>query len=160
MSGFPNRPNRSAFGPTRQDERPVENPVTELGADDMNLDFHQNAGMGLVIQRVAILVGVSGAAIVSPHAYQGLAWDPTQSIPDIPVTYNGVGDYTVNFLSSYDDEKGTPVATALKGGQAIPQGSTNLNGIIELPDAQTVTVKLFQADTGAAIDSNFFLILW
>ncbi len=160
MSGFPNRPARPAFGPERENERAVQNPERELDAKDMNLDFWQVSGMGLVTPRVTLLVGVTGAAIVSPHGYQGVAWDPKQLLPELPVTYVGVGDYQLILQPTYPDQLGNAVATALKGGKATPQGTGNLNGIVDIFDPVTVNIKLFTADTGAAVDSNFLLELW
>lgn len=159
MSGFPNRPTRTDYGPTREDERPVQNPKRELGATDMNLSFQQIAGMGLVVPRVAIGVDSQGTP-VQANFYQGLAWDPQQTLPDIVVTRNGVGDYTAVFQATYADETNTQIATALKAGLASPVGTGNLNGIVELPDAQTANIFLFTADTGVVIDSDFFLLLW
>lgn len=157
--GFPNRPTRSALGPTREDERPVQNAKRELSAADMNLNFQQVTGMGLVVARVAIGVDSLGTP-VTPNFYQGLAWDPQQTLPDIVVTRNGVGDYTAVFQATYPDETGTQIATALKMGQAVPQGAGNNRGTVELPDAQTANIFLFVADTGAPVDSDFMLLLW
>lgn len=125
----------------------------------MNLDFWQNAGMGLVVPRVAIGVDSLGTP-VNANFYQGLAWDPKQLLPDIIVTRNGIGDYTAEFASTYVDQDDVDVATSLKMGMAIPVGTANLNGIVELPDAQTANIFLFTADTGASVDSNFILLIW
>lgn len=159
MAGFPNRPTRTAYGPTREDEGFVTNPKTELGAGTMNINFWQIAGMGLVVPRAAIGVDSLGTPVTA-NFFQALAWDPLQTLPDIVVTRNGVGDYTAVFQSTYADESDTQIATSLKMGMAIPQGTANLNGIVELPDAQTANIFLFTADTAASVDSNFMLLLW
>lgn len=158
MSGFPNRPTRSTYGPTLENEREVQNPKRELGATAMNLDFWQGSGMGLVIQRVAI--GVVAAGSPATHTYQGLAWDPAQTLPNIPVTNAGTGIYQAVFQSTYADQNGTLISTSLKGGIATPQGTANLNGVVSIADAQTADIRIYTADTGALTDSDFFLFLW
>lgn len=158
MAGFPNRPSRAAYGPTREDERPVQNPKRELGAQDMNVNFWQVAGMGLTAARAVIGVDSLGTPAVA-NFYQGLAWDPLQQLPDIVVTRNGVGDYTAVFQSTYADEQGTSIPTSLKAGKATPQGPNDYRGTVELPDAQTANIYLFDA-AGAPVDSDFLLELW
>lgn len=158
MSGFPNRPTRTTYGPTRENEREVQNPKRELGAETVNLDLWQGAGMGLVIQRVAI--GVAAAGSPTAHTYQGLAWDPLQTLPDIPVTLGATGVYTAVFQSQYADQDGTLVSTSLKGGIAVPQGTANLSGIVEITDAQTAIARIYTADSAVLTDSPFFLFLW
>lgn len=162
MAGFPNRPDRTAFGPTREDEQPVQNPVRELGAADMNLDFWQVSGMGLTSPRVTIIAEGSNVAdpLPTPHAYQGIAWDPLQLLPSINITHAGTGIYQATFQPTYPDQDATVVATSLKGGQCVPQTLLNLNGVIQLPDAQTVDIRIFTADTGALTDADFLLLLW
>jgi len=159
MAGFPNRPSRTAYGPTREDERPVQNPKRELSAEDMNINFWQIAGMGLTAPRAVIGVDSLGTP-VNPNFYQGLAWDPRQQLPDIVVTRNGTGDYTAVFQATYADEQDVQISTALLAGKASPQGTANLNGIVELPDAQTANIFIFDADAGTPIDSDFLLELW
>ena len=159
MAGFPNRPSRTAYGPTREDERPVQNPKRELSATDMNINFWQIAGMGLVVPRAVIGVDSLGTPSVA-NFYQGLAWDPLQLLPDIIVTRNGTGDYTAVFQTTYADEQGVQIATSLLAGKASPQGTANLNGIVEISDPQTANIFLFDADAGTAVDSDFLLELW
>ncbi len=158
MAGFPNRPIRSDYGPTREDERPVQNPKRELGAKDMNINFWQIAGMGLTAARVVIGVNSLGTPAVA-NSYQGLAWDPTQQLPDIIVTRNGVGDYTAVFQTTYADEDNVQIATSLQLGKATPQGSGDNRGSVELPDAQTANIFLFDA-AGSPVDADFMLELW
>ncbi len=162
MSGFPNRPAGPAFGPTRENEEPVQNPKRELDAADMNLNFWQVAGMGLVSPRVTLIATGSDVAdpLPTPHPYQGIAWDPKQLLPDLVVTHPGPGVYQIVFQATYPDQDGVAVATSLKGGICTPQGTAILNATVDLANPLTVDITIFANDGTTPTDADFLLQLW
>lgn len=159
MSGFPNRPSRTAFGPEKRNERRVQNPETELDSAEMNLDFWQVAGMGLVAPRVVIIALASGGSLPTPYSYQGIAWDPKGLLGAIPSVYNGVGDYEFNFAATYPDQRGVAIATSLKGGKVSAQTDQDIRGVVKIVTPTQAVVKLFDA-AGAPVDADILLELW
>ena len=157
MAGFPNRPDRSEFGPTYEDERPVENPKRELGQSVVNLNMWQVAGVGLTSPKVVISATVSGSAVTVTN--QMLAWDPSQALGNITITYDATGDYTFAFSSTYPDEDGSSIATGLIGGSVFPNVATNVNGVLNMTSGYEGNIKLFDADAGSAIDADFLLVM-
>lgn len=158
MAGFPNRPDRSEFGPTYEDERPVENPKRELGESVVNLNMWQVAGVSLTSPKVVISATVSGSAVTVTN--QMLAWDPAQDLSNITITYSATGDYTFAFASTYPDEDGNSIATGLIGGSVFPNAATNHNGILNLTSGYEGNIKIFDADAGTAADTDFLLVIW
>jgi hypothetical protein len=158
MGGFPGRPSRDEFGPTYEDEFPVENPKRELGQAVINLNMWQLAGAGLVSPKVVITATVSGSAVTVTN--QLLAWDPNQTGAAIPIAYNSTGNYTPTFASTYPDEKGNSVATALIGGTALPNNTANINGVVNLTSGFEGVIYLFDADTGVPVNADFTLVIW
>lgn len=156
MSGFPTRPDRDSFGPTYENERPVNNPKRELGDSVFNLNFWQLAGSGLVIPRAMIVASVSGSAVTTQN--QGLAWDPNGNVSNLIWTYEGVGHYSADFLSQYVDENGTLVNLSLIAGAAFPQGTAARFGTVNLTSGYEFDVYFF-TDAGVAVDPGSFLIL-
>lgn len=152
MPGFPTRPDRSAFGPTIEEERPVTNPKKEIGANTFNLDYWQVAGMGKVVSRVKLAASYNGATM--DVDYQGLAWDPKGVVPDLVVTRTGAGIYTVDFAATYDDEQENPIAVALQfpTAKALPAlastGPWHANAV--LLSAVQVEVRLWNG-SGAGV---------
>lgn len=158
MAGFPGRPDRNEFGPTYEDERPVENPKRELGQAVVNLNMWQVAGMGLVSPKVVISTTVAGSAVTVVN--QMLAWDPNQDLANISVSYDGVGNYSFAFQSSYPNEDGNNVSTGLIGGTALPNTAANINGVLNMTSGYEGNIRLFDADAGTAIDADFLLVIW
>jgi hypothetical protein len=158
MGGFPGRPSRNEFGPTYEDEFPVENPKRELGQEVMNLNMWQLAGAGLVSPKVVITATVSGSTVTVTN--QLLAWDPKQLLSNIAIAYNSTGNYTPTFASTYPDEKGNAVATGLIGGTMLPNSAANINGVVNLTSGYEGVLYLFDADAGTPIDADFTLVIW
>jgi hypothetical protein len=158
MAGFPGRPDRTEFGPTYEDEFPVENPKRELGQSVINLNMWQLAGAGLVSPKVVITATVSGSVVTVTN--QLLAWDPSQALTNISFAYNSAGNYTPTFLSQYPDEDGNDVSTGLIGGTVLPNGSTNVNGVLNVTSAYQCVLYLFDADAGTPVDADFTLVIW
>jgi hypothetical protein len=158
MAGFPGRPDRAQFGPTYEDEFPVENPKRELGEAVINLNMWQLAGVGLVSPKVVITATVSGSAVTVTN--QLLAWDPNQTGAAITIAYNSTGNYTPTFASTYTDEDGNNVATGLIGGTVFPNTSANINGVFNRTSGYQGVIYLFDADAGTPIDADFTLVIW
>ena len=158
MAGFPNRPDRDEFGPTYEDERPVENPKRELGQSVINLNMWQLTGVGLTSPKVVITATVSGSTVTVVN--QLLAWDPHQDLGNITISYAGTGNYTFAFASTYPNEDGLSVSTGLIGGSVFPNVATNVNGVLNLTSGYEGNIRLFDADAGTAIDADFTLIIW
>lgn len=159
MAGFPDRPDRDAFGPTYENERPVENPKRELGEDVVNLNMWQVAGMGGVSPKVVIAALVPGGGPITV-SNQRLAWDPNQGVANITINYIGAGQYTFAFASTYPDENGISQSTDLIGGVAAPNSLLNVNGVLYMSSGYQGIIKLFDADAGTPIDAHFTMIIW
>jgi len=151
MGGFPNRPDRTDFGPTYEDERPVQDAKREIAASIFNMDFWQLAGLGKVAPKAVLVCTVSGAVTTTD---QMLAFDPNANLSTLTWTYNGVGDYDLAFSSQYPDELGNNVNLSLVGGIALATGSSPLVGSVDLTSGYELTVNF------ASDPSGFILILW
>lgn len=158
MSGFPSRPGRNAFGPEFENATPIRNPKQNVGAEFMNLASWQLAGAGLVIPRALVKCRVSGAAITV--SWQNLSWDPKGELALITAVYLGAGDYRLEFAANYADETGVPVPFDLVGGKPIPDTDSNLNGVGKRLNATQIRMRIFTANTGAAVDSDFLALVW
>ena len=155
MGGFPARPNRDAFGPTLEDEAPVENPKREIGADTFNLSWWQVAGLGKVVPKAWLKCTVAGAAITTNS--QGLAFDPEGALGVLTWVYVGVGSYTIEFASQYADEDGTLINLSLVAGSAHPMGTASEFGVVDLTSGYQAAVRFFD-DTGAPVDPGEFVV--
>ena len=158
MSGFPTRPNRAAFGPTYEEERPVQDAKREIGADIFNLSFWQLSGLGRVAPKAVLVCSVSGSAVTTEE--QMLAFDPDDQLSKLTWSYGGVGDYSVAFQQQYPDEQGNDVNLALIGGVAVAMGATPRLGSVDLTSAYEADVY-FATDAGAAVDpAGFVVFFW
>lgn len=152
MGGFPNRPDRTDFGPTYEDERPVEDAKREISAGIFNMDFWQLAGVGKVSPKAVLICSVGGSAVTTDE--QMLAFDPNAALSTLAWTYNGAGDYDLAFSSQYPDELGNNVNLSLIAGIALAMGSSPLVGSVELTSGYELTVHF------ASDPSEFILVLW
>jgi len=158
MSGFPNRPTRNDFGPTYENERPVQDPKREVGEDIYNLNFWQVAGLGLVAPKVIIVATVAGSVVTTVNQF--LAFDPSRSLSALTWTYEGVGHYSFDFQSQYPDEVGNNVNLSLVAGGAFVQGSTPLMSSLDLTSGYEGDLY-FEDDAGAATNpSKFMMVIW
>lgn len=126
--GFPTRSNRSAFGPTREDYKPVTDPIRQNSAEDFNLLYWQVAGLDQVTPRAILRCSVSGGVVTTED--QQLAWDAEGALSAITWTYHGVGAYEWAFASSYNNEKGSSTSLVLFAAQAVqhPTKATDRDG--------------------------------
>jgi len=165
MSGSPNRPGLTAFGPfPKQNPIPVKNPKTQLDAGMMSLLIWQVAGAGLVMPKVwAALDGTSGL-VLNAH---GEIWNPNGSVSPPLVTYSAVGRYSVQYGSVFEDENGNAIASNLQFPIAIPLsppaqpfGSIpHRNAAASITDF-TVAVELKSADASTYVDGPVLLLVW
>jgi hypothetical protein len=128
MGGFPTRANRAAYGPTREDYKPVTDPIRQNSAADFNLAYWQLAGLGRVTPRAVLRCTVSGGAVTTVD--QLLSWDADAGLSALTWTYQGVGAYEFAFSSQYPDELGSNVTLSLIAGVAaqIPTKATDRDG--------------------------------
>ncbi len=163
MSGYPTRLLRSTFGPTLEDEYPVQNPRTQIPATAFNAAFHALAGLNLSSIARAVVV----ASYVAPTLttlYQAEAWNSNESQAHPVLARAGVGDYTLTFAASYLDEQGISVPTALLCAKASAHPVVAVWADVVLAvaylDASNpliVHVKTFTHASGAAVDCPFVL---
>ena len=95
MSGWPNRASRSSFGQQYEDSTPVRDPRKQIGAQQMNLDFWQVAGMGRVSPRAFLhFTGAASPVILN----RGEAWNPDALSTGqyAPPTSSSVGNAAAN----------------------------------------------------------------
>lgn len=158
MSGFPARPGRTAFGPTFEDAEPVRNPKRNVGATLVNLMAWQLAGAGLVVPRAVVACRVNGSAIAVTE--QLLAWDPKRELADVTTNYLGVGDFRLDFASTYDDESGTATPFDILRCLAFPDTDSNVIAVAKRLNATQLRVRTFTSNTGAAVDVDFTALVY
>lgn len=126
--GFPTRSNRSAFGPTRVDYKPVTDPTRQNSAADFNTLFWQVAGLGQVTPRAVLRCTVSGGVVTTVD--QQLAWDAEGALSPISWTYHNVGVYEWAFASQYPNELGVNTNLVLFAAEALhhPVKATDHDG--------------------------------
>lgn len=151
MGGFPNRPDRTDFGPTYEDERPVTDAKREIAASIFELLFWQLGGLGKIAPKAVLVCTVNGAVTT---VEQMLAFDPNADLSTLTWTYNGAGDYDLAFSSQYPDEGGTNRNLSLVGGIVLATGATPLVGSVELTSGYELTVHF------ASDPAGFVMIVW
>jgi len=158
MGGFPTRPSRLAFGPTRTDDGAVVDHDKYVAAQVFNLDHWQTAGLGVVAPRAWALMSWSGSAMVI-HA-SGEAWDPDGGAEPTPAR-SGAGAYTLTYDSTYPDEAGNAVATGLVAGAALVQalGAGFVAQAVPQADGRTVDVEV-RTMGGVGTDQKVLVLLW
>ena len=117
MSGFPTRPTRAAFGPTRKDDGVAPDDARYYGAGHINLDLWQGAGMGIVVPRAVAFINLNGAA--PALAWDTKAWDPNLVAAAPVFSRQAQGQFRLLYLATYPDETGAAMATALKGALVV-----------------------------------------
>jgi hypothetical protein len=165
---FPTRVTRSALGPRFRDVYPVENPETDVGAEQFNAAFDQLAGLNVVAPRVALIATWNGSAFDVRH--QAEAWNPDGGQAHPALARAGVGRYTYTFAASYLDADGNTVATSLLacrlsvfGVPAADASSTDPYASRRTPMAWVdpgnplvVKIAIFSS-AGAVVDEPFWL---
>lgn len=159
MSGFPTRISRSALGQAKVNAKPVKDRSKELVAEEWNLMRHTAGGLAGVAPQAWLFATFTGPDQIAVTAHRE-AWDPdaVNAAPEIERTSAGL--YVVTYDATYPDEAGTAVAIQLFGGIVAPSGSGNLNGIASVASNRIVTARIFTANSAAATDSSFTLIVF
>lgn len=126
-SGFPTRPDRDSFGPTKLNASAgIRDLQRQHTAEEINLESHQTAGLGLVSPRVMLRLLVDnagGSSLIS----RAEAWNPRglttgdQVAPSIASP--GVGLLTVTYPTQVADQEGTPVGIAFAWGYGFTSDS-------------------------------------
>jgi len=157
MPGFPARPTRSAFGPTRTDDGVVTDPERSVDAAAFNLSFAQIAGCGLCTPRAWAILVWDGAAIALGACAE--AWDPDDAAaPALSTT--GAGLYLLTYAATYLDHTGNAVATGLVAGIGAPQVLTAHKGLaVPRANGYEVDVRVYDAAEAAA-DASVLVVLW
>jgi hypothetical protein len=156
MSGFPTRPSRLAFGPTRTDDGVVTDHVKCVAAEVFNLDHWQVAGLGVVSPRAWCLMQWDGAAL--QLLASGEAWDPNGAY--LPVlARTGAGVYTITYAATYPNELGVAVATGLVAAMAVPQEASRT--ALAIPQAGGTIIDVTSFDlVPAAADAKLLVLAW
>lgn len=158
MPGYPNLPNRAAFGPSvLENVRPVQNPKRELSAEQMMLTFWQMAGAGRMLPQ--FITVLDGAQVTPVTEFQAKAFDPRGELPNIEPVDNGVGDYTWTFDTTYKDENGQDTLFSPKGAMAFVQGGAARDEAGATVVGQTVQVEV-RDSANAAKDAKVLLLVW
>lgn len=111
MSGFPARVLRSFFGPKFFNDRPVERPDHEFGAEKMEILCWQVAGMNLCADRVCLEASWDGSNFQISH--QTEAWNAKNEQSHPTLARSEAGKYTYTFADTYLDGEGNDVAINL-----------------------------------------------
>lgn len=160
--GFPKRFTRDELGPTLRNTYPVENPETDIGEDAFNGAFHQVAGMNLIVPRVSLVALWNGSSfnILS----QEEAWNPRHSQAHPVLARTTAGHYTYTFASTYLDEDGNPISTALVAARVTELSGTSTfanrveaHAWIDASNPLIAHMQFWRSDGGASDDPKFWL---
>jgi len=158
VPGFPNVPNRSAFGPTYENKRKVQDANKELGADVINLLMWQIAGASRVVAQATLIYD----PVTDKITYQALAFDPKNELPSIAVVKNGVGDYTFTFAATYLNQQGTATPFLPRMARAsVQQTAVYLANLAATTFLNNLDVQVQVRDAAATlIDRPVLLLVW
>lgn len=155
MSGFPSRMGRLALGPLAlRARRPTKAIDQELDPKVAELLFWQVTGLGFTAPLAGCtILGGTGTVIAAWSAWR--PDDQTFAAPSVVRTSAGV--YAVSYATTYIDEGGAAVPTALRAAKVTPQATTFLRAAQSVDaNGRTVQVRLWDA-AGAATDGTFLL---
>lgn len=147
--GFPNRPSRRKFGPELSNPKVVKNPRQEADATAVGLSFFQVAGAGLMVPRAwAILDGSDGENVVITARAE--SWNPDRKVvaPYLApsVSYDGVGEYSIEYETSYPDDAGNSVVLAPLFGGAIAIDPPEVRDARVVRTGTSFAIKLRELD--------------
>lgn len=165
MSGFPNRPSRTAFGPKPANRAPVVNPAQQIDGPTIgDLMMWQLAGGGVVSPLAWAFIPIAAAAIDVANVVTAEAWNPNKDQVAPTPTRTALGVYQVQYEATYPDKDGNAINTALTFGAPIPQGlgasGQPCFATVTKTDARTFVVKTWRKDTMAADDCSFAVVFW
>jgi len=161
--GFPTRITRSALGPKFRDTIPVENPETDVGAQQLEQVFQQVVGANLIVPRVVVIATYSGGAFQYSHRAE--AWNPDGAQAHPELAWVSAGNYTLTFAASYLDENAVAVPTVLLAPRISSHRDLNSVGFAGRVESRAwirsnapLVVQIRMWDTGGTgIDQPFWL---
>lgn len=160
-----------------RDERAREDPREELDAGLLGLTFWQIAALSRGAPLAVVVFRPGLAEVASEAVLMGLlAWDDAQHVNEetadfaswLSATNNELGDDTLTFNATAEDETGTARPIAFMGAAAWPITIPTLpdTGIVmprcevSLPTSRSVRVKVRQQGLGTLGYSPFVLAIW
>jgi len=164
MASFPARPSRSDFGPDVVDTQPVIDPTREISAARFQLMFHQLAGCGLLVPRVAYHFTADNPPALIQRVE---AWNPKSLVAapfdDPNLVRNGVGSYTIEYQPAITDLDGNAVAIAFQWAMAFTaaEDPTTLKHAlagVSVADPSHLNVGIYDA-AGALEDGNDVVVV-
>lgn len=165
MSSFPTRVIRSFFGPMKhKDDRPVERPENEFGAEHLDRLLAQSCGMNQVIQRAVLAAEWNAGQSDFDIRYQGQTWNPERSIAHPVIARSATGVYTWTFAESYADMDGNDINPSI----LMPRISTakvltafsdrvESDAWRDASDSKIIHIRIWRESTGAAEDAPFWV---
>jgi hypothetical protein len=169
MNTFPLRVTRSQLGPRMRNNRPVENPETDVGEDMINGLLDQAAGCNITVARVSLVAKRNGGSFDIFH--QAEAWNTDESQPHpvlaIDPDVATAGRYIYTFASTYLNGDNEPITTVLPGLRVHTFGApasdaapytdrTSARAWLKPSNPLIVKIAVFDA-AGAPIDAPFGL---
>ncbi len=161
-SGYPDTPNRTAYGPTYLDKRPVLDPAKEPSAALMNLIAWQLAGASATVARAVIIFDPTLNAGLGGITYQSLAWDSNGTGSAVPFVIQGVGDYDFNFAATYPDQNDVETQFIVRAAMAFGQNAASqvqATTQVRVDSPQQVTVNVGD-EAGAVTDATVIVQVW
>lgn len=162
MSGFPTRFSRTQLGPKFRDNYPVENPETDIGAQQFNAAFWQVAGINLIVPRVSLIAVWGGSSFTINH--QAEAWNPDNAQAHPVLARTSAGVYTYTFASTYTDEDGVAISLALLSARvtvhkALTAFADRVVGFVwkDGSNPLILQIRLWKETDGTAVDEPFWL---
>lgn len=161
--GFPTRLTRAVLGPKHEDEYPVENPKTQIGAATYDAVFWNVSGMNLIVPRAALLASWNSGGSVFDIHHQAEAWNPDGAQGHPALARAGAGNYTYQFASTYMDEDAIARAITLFGARltdrkVLTAFSDRLEARAWVDSIDPLKIQLRLWDTGGTlVDAPFWL---
>ena len=163
MPGFPTRLTRSALGPKFRDVYPVENPETDIGADQFNAALPHTQTYNLIVPR-SVLIGAWNAGTAQlDRSHEAQAWNPDKAQSNPTFARAGAGSYSYTFASTYTDETGTAIAISIIAARVTAfrqltayTDRVNAYAFIDTLNALKVQIRLYD-QAGSGIDAPFWL---
>jgi hypothetical protein len=159
--GSPDPITRSSFGPPLYDERPIENPRTDIGTDAMGLCFWQTAGTSKVAIKATVVASWNGSSFV--YTKREETWNPDDAIAHPSLIRSSTGDYYIQYPTSAPDEKGVSrpiVLTAadikVQAVQATFANRIESRSYLDPANPNRVIIKIWTAG-GSAVDAPFWM---
>lgn len=134
------------YGGEKQDYSPPEDVTTDRSAAEINPAFADVAAMTRMIPRAYVAFTADGGGPACTIVDSDAVWGNATAV--LPVlTYNGDGDYTVEWPSTIVDELGNTVSVNLRRGMAQTEDLGFVGQVIRV-SATEMRVMVYNANTG------------